>query len=69
MLNLIRAEWFKLVRRPMAWVLLAVFLALLALLRLAEFLTLALHDGLLSEGQVRLSLLREAQVAQFRLQL
>jgi len=69
MLNLIRAEWFKLVRRPMAWVLLAVFLALLALLRLAGFLTLALHDGLLSEGQVRLSLLREAQVAQFRLQM
>ena len=35
MLNLIRAEWFKLTRRPLAWVLLAVFLALLVLL-LAE---------------------------------
>jgi ABC-2 type transport system permease protein len=31
MLNLIRAEWFKLTRRPLAWVLLVVFLALLAL--------------------------------------
>jgi ABC-2 type transport system permease protein len=69
MLNLIRAEWFKLTRRPMTWVLLAVFLALLALLRVAEFLTLALHDGLFSGGQARLSLLQEAQVTQFRLQL
>jgi ABC-type transport system involved in multi-copper enzyme maturation permease subunit len=69
MLNLIRAEWFKLSRRPMTWVLLAVFLALLVLLRLTEFLMLALHDGLFSGGQVRLSLLREEQVAQFRLQL
>jgi ABC-type transport system involved in multi-copper enzyme maturation permease subunit len=69
MLNLIRAEWFKLSKRPLIWVLLAVFLALLVLLRLLEFAVLALHDGLFSGGEVRLSLLEEAQVAQFRLQL
>jgi ABC-type transport system involved in multi-copper enzyme maturation permease subunit len=69
MCNLIRAEWLKLTRRPMLWVLLAVLLALLALFRLAEFVMLALHDGLFGGGQVRLTLLREAQVEQFRLQL
>jgi ABC-type transport system involved in multi-copper enzyme maturation permease subunit len=69
MWNLIRAEWLKLTKRPLTWVLLAVFIALLLLLRLTEFLVLALHDGLFSNGQARLSLLREDQVMQFRLQL
>jgi ABC-type transport system involved in multi-copper enzyme maturation permease subunit len=69
MLNLIRAEWFKLVRRPMAWVLLIVLLALLVLLRLVEFMAVALHDGIFSGGEVRLSLLAEAQVQQFRQQV
>jgi ABC-type transport system involved in multi-copper enzyme maturation permease subunit len=69
MRNLIQAEWLKLTRRPLVWVLLAVFLALLTLLRLTEFLVLALHDGLFSGGQARLALLRDAQVVQFRLQI
>jgi ABC-type transport system involved in multi-copper enzyme maturation permease subunit len=69
MLNLIRAEWFKLVRRPMAWVLLIVLLALLLLLRLVEFMTVALHDGIFAGGEIRLSLLAEAQVQQFRQQI
>lgn len=69
MLNLIRAEWFKLVRRPLAWVLLAVLLALLVLLRATEFMALALHDGLLTGGEVRMALLPADQIAQFRLQL
>jgi len=68
MLNLIRAEWFKLTRRPLAWVLLAVFLALLVLLLATEFVVVALNDGLLSEG-ARAQLLRGEQVAQFRLHL
>ncbi|HJZ49468.1 MAG TPA: ABC transporter permease subunit [Roseiflexaceae bacterium] len=68
MLNLIRAEWFKLTRRPLAWVLLAVFLTLLVLLLATEFLLVGLHDGLFSGG-ARLALLREEQVAQFRLHL
>ena len=69
MLNLIRAEWFKLARRPMAWALLVVLLALLVLLRLIEFMAVALHDGIFSGGEIRLSVLAEAQVQQFRQQI
>jgi ABC-2 type transport system permease protein len=68
MLNLIRAEWFKLSRRPLAWVLLAVFLASLVLLLLAEFAVVGLNDGLFSGG-ARAQLLSEEQVRQFRLHL
>jgi len=68
MLNLIRAEWFKLTRRPLAWVLLAVFLASLVLLLLAEFLVVGLDTGLFSGG-ARAQLLSEQQVRQFRLHL
>ena len=68
MLNLIRAEWFKLTRRPLAWVLLAVFLALLVLLLMTEFLVVGLDDGLFSGG-ARAQLLSEEQVRQFRLHL
>src|SRR4029453_14150658 len=68
MLNLIRAEWFKLTRRPLAWVLLAVFLALLVLLLATQFLIVALNDGILSGG-ARAQLLSGEQVTQFRLHL
>ncbi|MDQ2996938.1 MAG: ABC transporter permease subunit [Chloroflexota bacterium] len=68
MLNLIRAEWFKLTRRPLAWVLLAVFLASLVLLLLAEFLVVGLDAGMFSGG-ARAQLLSEEQVRQFRLHL
>jgi ABC-type transport system involved in multi-copper enzyme maturation permease subunit len=68
MLNLIRAEWLKLSRRPLAWVLLAVFLALQVLVLATQFLVVALHDGTFAAG-AQLSLLREDQVMQFRLQL
>ena len=68
MLNLIRAEWFKLTRRPLAWVLLAVFLASLVLLLLAEFLVVGLDAGLFSGG-ARAQLLRAEQIRQFRLHL
>ena len=68
MLNLIRAEWFKLSRRPLAWVLLAVFLASLVLLLLAEFAVVGLNDGLFSGG-ARAQLLSDEQVRQFRLHL
>ena len=69
MLNLIRAECFKLARRPLAWARLAVLIGLLVLLRLTEFMVVGLHDGALGGGAVRLALLSEAQVRQFRLQL
>src|SRR6266508_5098911 len=65
MLNLIRAEWLKLIKRPLTWTLLIVFLALLLLNMAVEFLTVALHDG--AFGSFQLKLLREEQVAQFRL--
>ena len=69
MLNLIRAEWFKLSRRPMAWALLVVFVGLLVLLRSIEFLAVALQDGAFSGGEIRMALLSEAQIEQFRRQL
>jgi ABC-2 type transport system permease protein len=69
MINLIRAEWFKLARRPMTWVLLVVFVGLLVLLRTTEFFAVALHDGIFSGGEIRVSLLREEQVEQFRRQV
>jgi ABC-type transport system involved in multi-copper enzyme maturation permease subunit len=68
MLHLIRAEWFKLTRRPLAWVLLAVFLASLVLLLLAEFVVVGLDTGLFSGG-ARAQLLSEQQIRQFRLHL
>ena len=68
MLKLIRAEWFKLSRRPLVWVLLAVFLASLVLLLLAEFAVVGLNDGLFSGG-ARAQLLSEEQVRQYRLHL
>lgn len=69
MLNLLRSEWFTLARRPMAWVLLVLLLALFVLLRGVEFLAVALTDGLLTGGEARVELLRAEQIAQFRLQL
>ena len=69
MLNLIRSECFKLARRPMAWLLLALLLALFVLLRGVEFLAVALTDGLLTGGEARVEILRPEQIAQFRLQL
>jgi len=68
MINLIRAEWFKLTRRPLAWMLLAVFLVSLVLLLLAEFLVVGLDAGLFSGG-ARAQLLSAEQVRQFQLHL
>lgn len=42
MLNLISAEWLKLTRRPLLWVLLALFLGLLAVQILTQFALVAL---------------------------
>lgn len=69
MLNLIRAECFKLARRPLAWALLGVFAGLLVLLRTIEFLAVALSQGVLSGGQIRVDLLRAEQLDQFQRQL
>ena len=69
MINLIRAECFKLARRPLAWALLVIFVGLLVLLRTTEFLAVALSAGVLSGGQIRVDLLRAEQLDQFRRQL
>lgn len=69
LLNLIRAEWFKLARRPLVWALLSMFVGSLALLRTVEFLAVALSQGTFSGGQIRLSLLRPEQIELFRRQL
>ncbi len=41
MINLIRAEWLKLSRRPLTWILLSIFLGLLVLQVLVQFALLA----------------------------
>jgi ABC-type transport system involved in multi-copper enzyme maturation permease subunit len=52
MLNLIRAEWLKLTKRPLTWILLVVFLALLAL-QFIQFLFVATVGALvLNPAQV-----------------
>jgi ABC-2 type transport system permease protein len=68
MLNLIRAEWFKLARRPMTWVLLAVFLGFMLLNFGTEFVLVALHTGAFGEA-IQFKLLGQEQVDQFRLMI
>ncbi len=68
MRNLIAAEWLKLSRRPMAWILLAIFLLQLALFLSVIFLVLALADGLLTHGEP-IALLAPEQIDQFRRQI
>ncbi|HET9220859.1 MAG TPA: ABC transporter permease subunit [Roseiflexaceae bacterium] len=55
MLNLIRAEWLKLTKRPLTWVLLIVFLALLVMYILSLFtlVNLALALGMSGQGTER----------------
>lgn len=69
MMNLLRAEWLKLSRRPMAWVLLAIFLALMLLYFVSLFLVVALNDGTFTGGATRIQVLREEQITQYRRQL
>jgi ABC-type transport system involved in multi-copper enzyme maturation permease subunit len=54
-LNLIRAEWLKLTKRPLTWVLLVIFLALLLLQVLSLFALVHLAQllGVSAEGAVR----------------
>jgi ABC-2 type transport system permease protein len=49
MLNLIRAEWMKLTKRPLTWVLLTIFLGLLVLQILTQFV-IANLSGLMGLG-------------------
>jgi len=69
MLNQMRAEWLKISRRPMDWLLLLVFLATLLLKLGALFLVIGFHEGSFTGGDAKIQILREAEMAQFRLQL
>jgi ABC-type transport system involved in multi-copper enzyme maturation permease subunit len=65
MRNLMHAEWIKLTRRPVTWILLGVFLFLMLLSYLAMFFAVGLHDGLFG---VTITILGE-QIDQLRLEL
>ncbi|NJK79952.1 MAG: ABC transporter permease subunit [Chloroflexaceae bacterium] len=69
MIHLVQAEWLKLTRRPMTWILLGLFLVLLAFNSLGWFLFVALHDGTFTGGTTRIQILDDVQVNQLRLQL
>lgn len=69
MLNLLCAEWIKLSRRPLTWILLVVFLGLMLVYLATLFLVVALHDGIFSGGELRFQMLRAEQIHQYRLQL
>ncbi|WP_238613543.1 ABC transporter permease subunit [Candidatus Oscillochloris fontis] len=67
--NLIAAEWLKLRRRPMAWILLATFLGLLLFYLATWAMVVALHEGTLSGGTTRIMLLSEPQIDELKRQL
>jgi ABC-type transport system involved in multi-copper enzyme maturation permease subunit len=66
MLNLLRAEWLKLARRPLTWIVLVVFLVLMLLSLAGQFIFVGLQSGLFG-GSIRF--LSEAQFAQWRHEL
>lgn len=66
MLNLMQAEWIKLSRRPMGWILLGVFLLTMLLFLSVEFLVVAAHDGTFTGGNLRISMTNETLTEQFR---
>jgi ABC-2 type transport system permease protein len=67
--NSFRAEWIKLSRRPLVWILLVLFLVLTTLVLSFWFLIVALQEGLFDGGQSRVELLRAEQIAQIKRQL
>lgn len=69
LIHLFAAEWLKLSRRPLSWVLLTVFLGTLLLYLGLWALVVALHQGSFSEGRIRLEALRPEQLAELQLQL
>ncbi len=67
--HLFAAEWLKLRKRPLTRVLLATFLALLVLYLGLWALVIALQEGALSGGRLRIEVLNAAQTAQIQRQL
>ncbi len=64
MRHLMGAEWLKLTRRPLLWILLAVFLVLMMLAFLAEFFIVGIHRGIF--GGVSIELLDDAQLIEYQ---
>ncbi|WP_322489891.1 ABC transporter permease subunit [Chloroflexus sp.] len=67
--NLLAAEWMKIARRPMALLLLGIFLALTILQQTLWFLVMALQEGTFSGGEVTFGLLSAAAIEQIKRQL
>lgn len=67
--NLLAAEWMKIARRPMALLLLGIFLTLTTLQQMLLFLVVALQEGTFSGGDVTFGLLSKAAIEQIKLQL
>ncbi len=67
--NLLAAEWLKISRRPMALLLLGIFLFLTFLQQTLWFLVVALQEGTFSGGQVTFNLLSPAAIEQIKRQL
>lgn len=62
--NLVRAEWLKLYRRPLALGLLALFLTLLFVQMALQFMVVGLAQGLI--GGIELTMFPEPQLANYR---
>ncbi len=67
--TMLHAEWIKLSRRPMTWILLVIFLVSLILFLGLAFLVVALNDGIFTQGAVQIQVLRLAQIEEYRRQL
>jgi len=67
--NLLAAEWLKISRRPMALLLLGIFLFLTFLQQTLWFLVVALQEGSFSGGQFTFNLLSPAAIEQIKRQL
>ncbi len=64
--RLLHAEWFKLVRRPVVWLLLALFLLLMLFYFGLIFLLIAFHDGLFTGGETRIEILSPLLIDEYR---
>ncbi len=66
-LHLIQAEWLKLTRRPLTWLLYGTFVLLMLITFAALLFVVLLHDGAI--GGVAVQVLNDNQINQFRQEL
>lgn len=69
MRHLIQAEWLKLSRRPLAWIVLIIFLVQMGLFISGLFLVIALNDGVFSISADFETFMGTELMDQFRIQL